>query len=147
MMSNFCSTVFWLNCEICFNKLPRYILFSRINGLRPFLFQFRPLNKKTFFFRFYSFKFVYFWIVIGLFVNKLYIFSVVTMVMPFLLRPLNNTVVTALLVVVQLMVKNYLKIDLQKKWYFFTKIVLTYSEKKLFYVLIEKNFWNSRLKA
>ena len=33
-----------------------------------------------------------------------------------------------------------------KKWYFVTKIVLTYYEKKIVLV-IEKNFWNSRLKA
>ena len=31
-------------------------------------------------------------------------------------------------------------------WYFVTKIVLTYCEKKIVLV-IEKNFWNSRLKA
>ena len=30
-------------------------------------------------------------------------------------------------------------------WYFVTKIVLTYCEKKL--LVLEKNFWNSRLKA
>ena len=34
---------------------------------------------------------------------------------------------------------------ISRKWYFVTKIVLTYYEKKLF--VIEKNFWNSRLKA
>ena len=33
-----------------------------------------------------------------------------------------------------------------KKWYFVTKILLTYCKKKLVLV-IEKNFWNSRLKA
>ena len=33
-----------------------------------------------------------------------------------------------------------------KKWYFVTKVVLTYCEKKIVLV-IEKNFWNSRLKA
>ena len=32
------------------------------------------------------------------------------------------------------------------KWYFVTKIVLTYCEKKIV-LAIEKNFWNSRLKA
>ena len=32
-------------------------------------------------------------------------------------------------------------------WYFVTKIVLTYSEKKLFYLVIEKNFWNSRFEG
>ena len=34
----------------------------------------------------------------------------------------------------------------QQQWYFVTKIVLTYCEKKIVLV-IEKNFWNSRLKA
>ena len=33
-----------------------------------------------------------------------------------------------------------------KNWYFVTKIVLTYWEKKIV-LAIEKNFWNSRLKA
>ena len=28
-------------------------------------------------------------------------------------------------------------------WYFVTKIVLTYCEKIMFYIVIEKNFWNS----
>ena len=35
---------------------------------------------------------------------------------------------------------------LDHQWYFVTKIVLTYCEKKIVLV-IEKNFWNSRLKA
>ena len=34
----------------------------------------------------------------------------------------------------------------KKNWYFVTKIVLTYCEKKNV-IVIEKNFWNSRLKA
>ena len=34
---------------------------------------------------------------------------------------------------------------IRKQWYFVTKIVLTYCEKKNALV-IEKNFWNSRLK-
>ena len=33
-----------------------------------------------------------------------------------------------------------------KKWYFISKIVLTYCEKKNV-LMIEKNFWNSRLKT
>ena len=35
----------------------------------------------------------------------------------------------------------------REKWYFVTKIDLIYYEKKLFYLVIKKNFWNSRLKA
>ena len=34
----------------------------------------------------------------------------------------------------------------KEKWYFVSKIGLTYCEKKMF-PLIEKNFWNSKLKA
>ena len=37
-------------------------------------------------------------------------------------------------------------LKLRQKWYFVTNIVLTYCEKKKILV-IEKNFWNSRLKA
>ena len=33
-----------------------------------------------------------------------------------------------------------------RQWYFVTKIVLTYCEKKIL-IVIDKNFWNSRLKA
>ena len=42
-------------------------------------------------------------------------------------------------------IRNYCS-SLRDKWYFVTNIVLTYCEKKIVLV-IEKNFWNSRLKA
>ena len=41
---------------------------------------------------------------------------------------------------------NSLVITLRAKWYFVTKIVLTYCEKKIVLV-IEKSFWSSRLQA